>query len=168
MKRAAEVSGRIESSKAEFDRLIAAVNDRQTLERLLSLWCSSDESTKHLCMILSGEKTSGWHAVFHLYEAYPSCFEGGDEKTTAQILAEAARQLLADREEALTDQLIKAVLLHQREVHLDAMYELEQTYSRQSVKNAVQFFAELYRNDLDKRLADGFGIIIRNLLRRKA
>ena len=36
------------------------------------------------------------------------------------------------------------------------------------MKNAAQFFAELYRNDLDKRLADGFGIIIRNLLRNKS
>lgn len=167
MKRAAEVSGRIEASKAEFDRLIAAAGDRQTLERLLSLWASDDESVTPFWEALNGEKSTGWHAVFHLYGAYPGCFEGAEDKAPAQVLTEAARQLLADRGAAITESLVVGVLRHQREVHIDAMHELEQTYYSQSVKNAVQFFAELYRNDLDKRLSVGFDVILHYLFRDK-
>jgi hypothetical protein len=168
MKQAAEISGRIDASKAVFDRFIAAAGDPQTLEHLLSLWIASDESTKYLWEIVSGENFTGWHPVFRLYEVYPSCFEQTDGKTPQQILTDAARTMLADRGEKLTETVIETILRHQREVHIDAMHELEQTYSRQAMKNAAQFFAELYRNDLDKRLADGFGIIIRNLLRNKS
>ena len=168
MKQAAEVSGRIEASKAEFDRLIANAGDEQTLERLLSLWNSSDENAKHLREALNGEKATGWNAVFQLYEAYPDCFEGAEEKAPAQVLEASARQLLADRAASVSETLVAAVLRRQREIHIDAMYELEQTYSRQSVKNAAHFFAELYRTDLDKRLADSFSTIVYNLLRNKS
>ncbi|MBE6688255.1 MAG: TIR domain-containing protein [Ruminococcaceae bacterium] len=167
MKRAADISGRIEQSRAEFARLTdGLIKGTVSFKDPLKRWCNNEENHKCVAEIIYDEECDALNAVADLYEAYPDIFEPDSYKSFDKYLFAAAGECF-DAVETADVIKLSVMLGNEWEKHITTMYEFENAYHKNTLKNADEFFDEAYEKDIDKRIVSAVDTWLRILLKKK-
>jgi hypothetical protein len=170
MQQAADISGRVEQSKAEFKRLTANTGSPEVVGSLLQRWSAGEENLRLVYRILHGDSCDSDSAVHRLYSKYPEQFLPDPNKAPSQFLMDAAKHHLSvvNIPEATMQELLSTILWSKWETHITAMHELESVYADQKMKNADRFYEEMYREDLERRIVEAVDLWLSAELRPRS